>query len=198
MSNGIELYLIQSPETAFPDDDNTRGANRALLKVYRNSIPVSDISDFIQRVLIEVVTRRRLISKLVIGSHGTGIPSGFGQFYIGLNTISVDDDDKINRLRVLAPFFMKDADVYIMACRTGHATKLLQKVSKALGGVAVHGYTNYVTTSNYGLWASIDEGVGDEYTIYSGTPIEEVHVGKHIVCWPTKCINISHRPPLMR
>jgi hypothetical protein len=74
-----------------------------------------------------------------------------------------------------------------MACRTGHATKLLQKVSRALGGVTVHGYANYITTTNYWLWASIDEGVGDEYTINSGTSFEEVPVGKHIVCWPTMC-----------
>ena len=157
-----------------------------------------DISDFIQRVLTAVVTRRRLISKLVIGSHGAGIPSGFGKFYIGLNTIDQDDDEKINRLRVLAAFFYKDADVYIMACKTGHATKLLQKVSRALGGVTVHGYTNYITTTNYWLWASIDEGVDDEYVIFPDTSFEEVHVGKHIVCWPTMCMDISHQPIPLR
>jgi hypothetical protein len=194
MSDGIELYLIQSPETAFPADDNTRGYNRDLFKAYRNGIPVSDITNFIHRVLIEVAVKRRRISKLVIGSHGSGIPSGYGHFYIGLNRIDQDDDEKINRLRVLAPLFEKNADVYIMACRTGHATKLLQKVSRALGGVTVHGYTNYITTSNYWLWASIDEGVGDSYTIYPDTSFEEVHVGKHIICWPTECLNISHLP----
>src|SRR5262245_44627081 len=130
MSDGIELVLIQSPETAFPNDDNTRGYNRGLLKAYKNSIPVKDISDFIQRVYDAVATKQRLISKLVIGSHGMGLPSGGGHFYIGLNRIDVDEDEKINRLRVLTPFFYKDADVYIMACRTGHATKLLQKVSR--------------------------------------------------------------------
>src|SRR5262245_14336636 len=161
MSVGIELYLIQSPETAFPADDNTRGYNRDLLKYFRNSIPVKDITDFILRVTREVHRSRRLISKLVIGSHGSGLPSGVGHFYIGGNTIAYDDDAKIDRLRVLAPLFTKDAEVFILACRTGHSQPLLRKVSRALGGVAVHGYTAYITTTNYLVKRTLDDGVGD-------------------------------------
>jgi hypothetical protein len=189
MSNGIELYLIQSPETAFPADDNTRGYNKDLLKAYRNSIPVRDIEDFILRVDVEVASKRRLISKLVIGSHGTGIPTGYGNFHIGKDTIDQDDDKKIDRLRILAPSFERGAEVEILACRTGHATKLLQKVSRALGGITVHGYTNYITTSDYWLGVSVDRGVGDKYAIYPDTSFEEVHVGKHVVCWPAVCLD---------
>ena len=92
---------------------------------------------------------------------------------------------------MLTPYFTKDASVYIMACRTGHSTKLLQKVSRALGGVPVHGYTNWITTTDFLATATVDTGVGDEYKIPGD---EKVYVGKHIICLPTSCMNASHLP----
>jgi hypothetical protein len=189
MPDGIELYLIQSPDVAFPANDNVRDYNRYLLKYYETSIPVRNITDFITRVIVEVGARKRRISKLVIGSHGDGVPYGTGYFHIGETLIDNEDKhNRIDRLKNLAPFFEPDAEVYILACHTGFAITLLQKVSKALGGIAVHGYTGYITTTNYLLGVSVDDDVGDEFALFANTDSEELHVGKHVVCWPTSCM----------
>jgi hypothetical protein len=190
----MDLYLIQSP-VVLPDDDNLRGYNRDLLKAYKNSIPVRDIGDFISRILMEVMKRHRLIKKLVIGSHGTGLPTGYGLFYIGRDKIQTGEGwwegkyveigeaerQRLDCLRVLAPVFARDADVYVMACKTGNDGALLRKVSQALGGVRVHGYTDYITTTNYWLSVSVDDGTDDG--------------GKEIVCWPSECRDFSYRNP---
>jgi hypothetical protein len=175
----MDLYLIQSPEAAFPDEDNVRGYNRDLLRYFKNSVPIIDLGDFICRIAREVGARRRLIKKLVIGSHGAGFGDGYGYFHIGKTLIRTGDDKEINTLKLIARFFVKDADVYLLACQTGQSTKLLRKVSAALGGVRVHGYTDYITTTNTGpfQWpfggVSVDDGTDDE--------------GKEIVCLPGSC-----------
>src|SRR5262245_7483005 len=104
MSATIDLYLIQSPDV-LADDNNVRGYNRDLLTYYRNSSPIKDMTDFLWRVAHEVGRTRKLINKLVIGSHGYGssydvAPYGSGGFYIGKDSIETDNDAKINRLRV--------------------------------------------------------------------------------------------------
>ena len=168
----IDLYLIQDPDVVFPDNDNTRGFNRELLRYYNNSIRIKNIWEFIFRLNVEVTVRRKLIKKLIIGSHGSGIPSGYGTFHIGSTLLNHEDDD-INLLKRVAHLFVKEADVYIMACRTGYDQALLRKVSNALGGVRVHGYTDYITTTNYGLFVTLDDGTDDE--------------GSEIVCLPGSC-----------
>jgi hypothetical protein len=180
MSDEMDLYLIQSPDVLL-DDDNLRGYNKDLLRAYKNSIPVTDMWDFIGRLTIEVTTHHRLIKKLVIGSHGAGIVEGTGHFFLGGTMLNARSINEINNLRVIAPFFAKNADVYILACKTGYAGELLRKVSKALGGVRVHGYTDYITTSNWGLWVTVDDGTDDE--------------GKEIVCWPGECRDFSYTNP---
>lgn len=177
-NNAMDLYFIQDPDVVFPDDDNTRGYNRDLIKYYKTSIPIRNIHEFIARVSAEVAARRKLIKKLVIGSHGNGLVSDtgtrFGHFYIGETNLT-EDDKRIELLKYIAPLLVKDADVYIVACKTGLATPLLQKVSKALGGVRVHGYTDYITTTNYLVFVTLDDGTDDE--------------GAEVVCLPGHCFN---------
>jgi hypothetical protein len=169
----MDLYLIQTPDSC-SGDENASGYLKDLLSAYRNSVPVRDIQDFILRVITESLQRRRQIKKLVIGSHGAGLgPGRRGSFYIGKNIIDRDEEEKLNSLRILAPFFAKNADVFILACRTGNDDFLLRKVSTVLGGVRVHGYTDYITTTNYWLWASVDDGTDDE--------------GNEVVCLPSRC-----------
>jgi hypothetical protein len=174
----IDLYLIQSPQVV-PDDDNLRGYNRDLLRAYKNSIPIQDVNQFIGVIIAQVFSRGRKIKKLVIGSHGTGLPTGYGLFYIGKTAFTIDLFDdfaaaQLASLRGLGHYFARDADVYIMACKTGRDDTLLRAVSTALGGVRVHGYTDYITTTNWWIFgSSVDDGTDDE--------------GTEIVCWPTVC-----------
>ena len=96
----------------------------------------------------------------------------------------MDDDDgheKLEKLRILAPIFTRDANVYIMACKTGNDGTLLRRVSTVLGGVKVHGYTDFVTATNYLLWASVDDEADDG--------------NREIVCWPSECRDLSYINP---
>lgn len=185
----MNLYLIQSPDTVpssdgNPDHDNPKDFLRNMLAAYRHSIPVRDIGDFVGRVLAEFFGRRRLVKKLIIGAHGYGLPSGVGLFYIGKEIIMNDDDGekKLERLRILRAVFAPNADVFIMACKTGNDGTLLRKVSAVLGGVRVHGYTDFVTATNYLLWSSVDDETDDG--------------NQEIVCWPTECRNLSYTNPM--
>lgn len=175
----MELYLIQSPESVWQTDDNTRGYNRDLVRYYRKSggIPIMDLQDFVNRVFSEVTGRKALIKKLVIGSHGSGDPTTRlgGVFYLGKNAVFHDSYQYLEILGTIKRFLVRDAAVYILACRTGNDTRVLQAVSRALGGVRVYGYTDYITSTSYGfLGVSVDDGTGDE--------------GKEVVCWPTVCL----------
>jgi hypothetical protein len=189
----VELYLVQDPDSAWPPTEDKKDYDRDLLKAYKNSIPVSDITDFIGRCRQEVKEAGGdLIDLLVIGSHGWGGEigqPGSGGFYIGQNRIALMFPENIERLRVLSPLFRKTAHVYIMACRTGNDDKLLREVSSVLGGVAVHGYTGYITTSGFWLSATVDYRVGDPYE--TEFPLkEQVGEAKHIVCWSNGCRNL--------
>jgi len=175
----FDLYLIQAPETAFPSDDNTRGYNRDLLRAYKGSLPVQNIGDFIGKVIFESLRRHQKIKKLVIGSHGAGLPGGYGHFYIGENTLDVKDE-RIEYLSLIKPYLAADADVYILACKTGFDEPLLQRVSRVLGGVRVHGYTEFITTTNYLFFIDVDDGTDDG--------------GRHIVCLPNKCVDYVPPP----
>jgi len=170
----MDIVLVQAPSHFMP------GYNEDLLKYYRNSIAVNNIEDFINRVISEVIVRKRLIRTMVIGSHGHGIPSGYGHFKIGRTFVDTTDDGykEIMKLRLIAPYFLNEAAVYIVACKTGNATILLKRVSAALGGISVHGYTSDITTSGYGPFgADMDNGTDDG--------------GREIVCWPSACLDLT-------
>lgn len=182
----MNLYLIQDPDNLphMPHDkdneDDPRDYDENLLKYFKSSVPVRDIWDFVFRISFEVAREKRLIKKLIIGSHGGYEPagsSGVGFFYIGKSYISAGLGSAGERevLKRVAQFFVKDADVYILACRTGNDKDVLQAVSKALGGIRVHGFTNYITTTDYGPLGII--------TLEDGTE----DGGKHIVCVPGGC-----------
>ena len=180
----MDLYLIQDPKTPLPKDpdpeaDDPSGYNEHLLRYYRNSVPIRDVQDFLVRIRTEVMTRKRLIKRLIIGSHGgyTGGPSGVGYFYIGKTYMSEFSDKEFMLLSGVASFFVRNADVYIVACKTGNDSAVLRKLSKALGGVRVHGYTDYITTTNYGLFITLDDGTEDG--------------GRHIVCLPGDCSQVK-------
>jgi len=180
----MNMYLIQSPDTVWQgsQDPLDPGYNRDLLKYYRKKggQPVQDIGDFIKRIYVEVTQRKALIKKLVIGSHGTGEPGNAGYFRLGTTIISSGDDKEIHLIGTIKNFLVRGAEVYILACRTGHATDLLRKLSFALGGVRVYGYTDFITTTNYGFFGvGVDDGTGDE--------------GKETVCWPSICLNGAGR-----
>jgi len=188
MPETMDLYLVQSPDVVpesdgNPDHDSPKDFLRNMLKAYKDSIPVRDTADFRARVLVEFFSKRKLIKKMVIGSHGTGLPNGYGIFHIGRDIIMDDDDgrQKLDQLRVLAPLFAPDADVYIMSCKTGNDGSLLRRISIVLGGVRVHGYTDFVTATNYLLWASVDDETDDG--------------NKEIVCWPSQCRDLSYTNP---
>jgi hypothetical protein len=194
--NSMELYLIQSPDLEFPnqdpDSDPPADALRYLSRYYNNSMPVRDTKEFVGRVLLYYFQQRRLVKKLIIGSHGAGLPpyragiSGTGHFFIGKDYITTEEGDraKLESLRLLAPLFSRDADIYIMACRTGFDEALLRRVSQVLGGVRVHGYTDYVTVTNYGLFETLDDGTDDG--------------GKHVVCWPSVCLYTRNWPEIRK
>jgi hypothetical protein len=101
---------------------------------------VRNLDDLISRVLTEYVTRGLPVKKLVIGTHGAEHVAdngkGYGVFFVGSEEITgYDDNDlkKIERLRMPAPVFTPDANVYIFSCKTGNDTGLLKKISRSLG-----------------------------------------------------------------
>jgi hypothetical protein len=190
MPGTMDIYLVQSPTVVpesdgNPDHDSPRDFLRNMLKAYRKEIhhPVKDISDFVGRVMFEYISRRKLVKKMVIGSHGSGLATGYGLFYIGKDLIMDDDDghQKLERLRMLSAIFSPDAEVVLMACKTGNDGSLMRRVSSVLGGVKVRGYTDYVTATNYWLWASVDDETDDG--------------SKEIVCWSGECRDFSQTDP---
>jgi hypothetical protein len=132
MSNDtMDLYLIQDPAD-YPkskDDGNYTGYLQDLLNAHKNSISVHDVRDFVQKVMTQYMIRCRRIKKMVIGAHGAGGASGFGgMFRIGKSWVTRDTKVELNTLRVLAPLFARDADVYIVACHTGYDQVVLNSV----------------------------------------------------------------------
>jgi hypothetical protein len=177
-NNTIELFLIQAPEHAYPATDNVRGYNRGLLKYFgKKAIPVQDFADFLHRVLVEVVPTGKKISKLVIGAHGSAAGvDGFGDIRIGESTLDYCDP-RLDAFRLIAPFFTRDAQVYILACKTGWDTPLLRRISFLLGGVEVHGYTGFITTTDWGFFTTLDDDTDDG--------------GVERVCWPQFCATLN-------
>jgi hypothetical protein len=169
----MSLVLIQHPAHSIDGD-----FNEDLIRYFKNSMAIKNIGDFIFRVNFEVVRRRLLIGTLVIGSHGHGLPNGDGYFTLGSTVINAQSENEINLLKLIAPFFIKEARVYIMACKTGNATPLLQKVSAALGGGSVHGYTKDIETTSFGPFVWLDDGTDDRG-------------GREIVCLPGECRDIT-------
>jgi hypothetical protein len=141
-----------------------------LLCLFHLTLLVSDTNDFIKKVSNVAKGKGAKIKNLVIASHG-----GPGHFYFGNQLIDEDQNERLSRLRVLIPLLAEDADVYVLACRTGQDQALLMKMSWALGGVRVHGYTDYIRTTSYGLFVTLDDGVNAE----AG--------GHEVVCLRNKC-----------
>jgi hypothetical protein len=188
MPETMDIYLVQSPDVVpesdgNPDHDSPKDFLRNMLKAYKTGIPVRDVPDFVSRVMLEYFTKGKPVKKMVIGSHGAGLPNGYGHFYIGHEFIADDKEgcEKLEKLRILAPIFTRDANVYIMACKAGNDGTLLRRVSTVLGGVKVHGYTDFITATNYLLWASVDDETDDG--------------SKEIVCWPSECRDLSYINP---
>jgi hypothetical protein len=173
----IDIVVIQTPEkcVSATDKDNCEGYLSALSTYYQynSATTVKDIPDFINRIIAKVGSSGGRIKNLVIGSHGAG--GHYAYFRIGNDIIDNGSPDKINSLRILAPFFAKDADVFILACHTGENRTLLEKVSTALGGVKVHGYTGRIETDGI----TVDDGT-------SGG-------GKQTVCLRGNCTD-THQP----
>ena len=98
MPETMDIYLVQHPDTV-PDKD-PRGDDyaspkdflRNMLKAYKEGIPVKDISDFIERVMVEFFSKGKLVKKMVIGAHGAGLPNGYGNFHIGREFIQDDEE----------------------------------------------------------------------------------------------------------
>jgi hypothetical protein len=141
---------------------------------------VRDIDDFVGRVLAASFMAGKKVTKLVIGSHGSGIDSGYGNFHIGKTVINTDPDDYKMLKQKLWPIrtvLAAHAHVYLLSCRTGKSTALLGGVSDALGGIAVHGFTDYISTLNLYVYTSVDDGTEDG--------------GKEIVCWSNECVEVK-------
>jgi len=180
MSKTIDVFVIQNTDKCVKadDKDNCEGYLQDLLRYYyfNGAVAVADIWDF-----IAVVTKKVMMSggakikNLVIGSHGHG---GAGAYFrIGSDVIDHASTTELTSLRLLRPCFAKDADVFILACHTGQSKVLLQKVSEALGGVRVHGYTENIETNGF----TLDDGTRDG--------------GRQIVCIAGKCTSTDQQPP---
>src|SRR5882724_3158267 len=182
MSKTIDIFVIQNTDKCVESDDkdNCEGYLQSLFAYYyfNGAIIVSDIPDF-----IDVVTKKVMMSggakikNLVIGSHGHGDGYPGAYFRIGSAVIDHASTDHLTSLGLLAPFFAKDADVFILACHTGQSKVLLQKVSKALGGIRVHGYTESIETNGF----TLDDGTRDG--------------GQQIVCVLGKCKRTDQQRP---
>jgi hypothetical protein len=168
----FDLYLVQDPFYVLRD--NAKGQLYNLLSYYAFSfkftLPVNTTVDLVQKVMGVARARGQKLKTLVIASHGAA-----GTFYIGKDLIDRDADVYLSTLGQIAPFLDKNAEVYIVACFTAREREVLQKVSLALGGVRVHGYTEWIWTHNYGVLVTMDDSVNSE----GG--------GHEIVCLANKC-----------
>ena len=180
MAKTIDIFVIQPLDRCVSADnkDNCEGylANILTYYKYNGAFTVQDTDDFVRQ--ISAMVRKSdgaKIKTLVIGSHGRDGRDGY--FRIGNDVIDAFSVTELHTLKTLAPYFSQDADVFIMACKVGGNQRVLQKVSEALGGVRVHGYTaNIITTEE-----SVDDGTRDG--------------GKHVVCMRSNCANTDQRLP---
>jgi hypothetical protein len=173
----IDIFVLQPPDKCVdahnPDDCRDYLSGLKTYYQFNGITQVQDIQDFIKQIGEQVAKSGAKIKKLVIGSHGIGGKGAY--FRIGNNVIDQSSFPEIDALRRAAPFFAKNADVFIMACRTGQNETLLKRVSKALGGVKVHGYTDGIETD--GITVDIE---GD---------------GKENVCTESECTKTDPRFP---
>jgi len=122
----FDLYLVQTPDAVPEVYKENRGANTAMFKYYHrryrgNTHYVKDIHDFVGRVLAEYFQRRRKLRKLIIGSHGVGTDTHYGEFWIGATKLDQSTgNDVLSWLWPLRAVFAPHAAVYIMACKTGN------------------------------------------------------------------------------
>ena len=191
MSGTMDIYLVSDPDVALedagPGNASPRDYLNNMLKAWIGSIRVRDVAHFNACVLYQYFSRQKKVRKMVIGCHGTGLTTGYGMFEIGTDIISDDDDGHklLQKMMILRPVFALNADVYIMACKTGNDASLLRRISVALGNVRVHGYTDFVTSTNY-LCDRLSYSVSDETD----------DGNNEIVCWPSECRNYSSINPL--
>lgn len=172
----IDIYTIQDPDSIKSGDErhskeDLQGQLTNLQRHYRNkgvhTIYVKDIHDFVRQVQAQTQNKGVKIRNLIIAAHG--FP---GFVYIGKNPVN-GDDRELAILRKLAPSFARDANVYLLSCRTGQKDELLKKFSRAFGGVNVHGYTGFITTTDYWFKVNLDDGTEEG--------------GKHVVCFRNRC-----------
>jgi len=191
----FDIYVIQDPDyyVYLPKDSESKDSLQGqLYNLHRffaarrdNPIYVKSLKDFVLQVLVQVIIKRQAamaspagltslasgggkIRNLIIAAHGSP-----GVVYIGSNAIT-GSDKELAELRKLAPYFARDANVYVLACRCGQTEDLLRKLSGAFGGAKVHGYTDYIVTRDYGITVTLSDGTDNG--------------GKHIVCFRTgKC-----------
>src|SRR5262245_6722694 len=160
----MDIYVFQPPDLCVTakDRDNCEGYLSDLSRYYRFglSITVHDINDFIVKLNAMAVMNEASIKNLIIGSHGAG--GRYAWFRIGNEQIDNGTlKDQIPSLKRVAPLFTKDANVYILACHTGTSQTLLKRVSNALGGVTVHGYTGRIEVDG----GTVDMGRDGEHTV---------------------------------
>ena len=180
MSKTIDIFVIQNTDSCSKaiDKDNCEGYLLDLLGYYyfNGAVTVTDIWSFIGTVTTKVMmSGGAKIKNLVIGSHGHGGPGAY--FRIGNDVVDHASTKELTALTLLKPFFAKDADVFILACHTGQSKILLQRVSKSLGGVRVHGYTECIGTDGF----TLDDGTRDG--------------GDQILCVLGKCTNTDQQLP---
>ena len=189
MPETMDIYLVQSPDVVpesdrNPDHDSPKDFLRNMLKAYKTGIPVRDVPDFVGRVMLEYFTKGKPVKKMVIGSHGAGLPNGYGHFYIGHEFIA--DDAKRGTRNSRNSGFSRRSSPAMRTFTSWLARPVTMapccgRVSTVLGGVKVHGYTDFVTATNYLLWASVDDETDDG--------------SKEIVCWPSECRDLSYINP---
>jgi len=179
--DGLELYLITDPATENQKDSNATGYLQDLLDNYQpeGAMAVRNVDDFVNRVVAVCLLTGKKVRKLVIGCHGNGLDTGSGVFHIGATPYvsSKDDAEELKKkLAPIVPWLTAHADVYILTCKAGKSTVLLGMVSDALGGVAVHGFTDFIYTTSFLGYTSVDDQTDDG--------------ADEIVCWSNECVQV--------
>jgi hypothetical protein len=177
----IDIYTIQDPDTeksgsAEHSKEDLQGQLTNLHRHYQqkgvHTIYVKDIRDFVRQVQAQTQNKGAKIRNLIIAAHGW---PGFVR--IGKDPVN-GSEDELAILGKLAPLFARDANVYLLSCRTGQKGELLKNFSRAFGGVKVHGYTGYIVTTDYWINVTLDDGTEND----DGTGKK----GKHVVCFKNR------------
>ena len=172
--DGVELYLITDPATENQSDSNATGYLQDLLDNYQSegAMAVRNVDDFVNRVIAVCQLTGKKVRKLVIGCHGST-----GVFHIGATTYTWDDADKLKtKLAPIVPWLTAHADVYLLSCKVANKPLALSILSDALGGVAVHGFTDWIYTTSFLGYTSVDDQTDDG--------------ANEVVCWSNECVQV--------